>query len=248
MAGEGKARKAKASPKEAPISNGLLTLYLTMYNAAQWMSWAYLAYLLLVKYIDEVQNGTYECEKYMREVYSVVGSFAGSLTLLGFLETIHALARFVKTSPMPTLFQTLGRFAVLNITVASVSEAQAWVSTGSFLLCFVVIENIRYPYYTVAQVLSLCNKKPPYILTWLRYTAWIPIYPTGIVTEWLTYYFSLPYLNNLELKLDIMPSISLPFYYVVVGLLVFYPIGGFVNLSHMGKQRKKALSPKQKFE
>lgn len=36
----------------------------------------------------------------------------------------------------------------------------------------------RYPYYA----LSVLNKEV-WWLTWLRYTIWIPLYPTGITCE-----------------------------------------------------------------
>lgn len=48
------------------------------------------------------------------------------------------------------------------------------------------LQTIRYPWYA-ATLLDDC----PDTLTWLRYTAFIPLYPLGVVAEMILLYVSL---------------------------------------------------------
>ena len=55
------------------------------------------------------------------------------------------------------------------------------------LFAWTLTEIIRYSYYT----LNLMNTNVG-IITWLRYTLFIVLYPIGVTGELLCYYFALP--------------------------------------------------------
>ena len=46
-----------------------------------------------------------------------------------------------------------------------------------------IVFFFRYPFYSV-QTIGYCPKW----LLWLRYTAWIPLYPVGIICEGTVYF------------------------------------------------------------
>ena len=94
----------------------------------------------------------------------------------------------------------------------------------------------RYPFY----ILTLLNKDV-YVLTWLRYTAWILLYPAGIATEgdlWVCIFFfltplflliasiiyhSLPHVTRTEIWSLRMPN-NLKFAFDFVAFLWIYLI------------------------
>ncbi len=55
---------------------------------------------------------------------------------------------------------------------------------------------IRYPWYAL-QLLG----GSPYALTWLRYTAFYPLYPTGMLSEVALLYAALPQLDVSRVRL-----------------------------------------------
>lgn len=74
------------------------------------------------------------------------------------------------------------------------------------LLMFFTIEIIRYPYYLLKQLDA--DKTPlGLFFGWLRYTAFIPIYPTGASTELLTALQAIPTIASTKPK---MYSIEMP--------------------------------------
>ncbi|EIE27823.1 hypothetical protein COCSUDRAFT_83443 [Coccomyxa subellipsoidea C-169] len=104
----------------------------------------------------------------------------------------------------------------------------------------------RYPWYAAAQIGT-----PPKLLTWLRYTAFVPLYPLGIFGgEMPLIYTSLPYLRDRQLHSLRMPnSLNYAFsyhYFALAGLYVILPAAFLQLYSYMLQQRSKRLSPRAK--
>ena len=103
-------------------------------------------------------------------------------------------------SPVTAAMQWAGRSNVLFAVVRSVPEVQTSSAVGAMILAWALSEVVRYPWYA-AGTAGVC----PAWLTWLRYTAFIPLYPVGVVGEMLAVYQALPYIGERKLH-----SISLP--------------------------------------
>ena len=104
-------------------------------------------------------------------------------------------------SPVAALMQWGGRSNVLFAIIRCVPEVQATVAVGATFLVWSLSEVIRYPWYA-AGTAGTC----PYWLTWLRYTAFIPLYPVGVVGEMAAVYLALPYIGQRKLHFIMMPN------------------------------------------
>ena len=109
------------------------------------------------------------------------------------LETLHASLGLVRSSPVMSLIQWTGRSHVLLLILNAVPSVQQSPFAAILLLVWALSEVIRYPWYAC---LSLRSNGPPQWLTWLRYTAFIPLYPVGVACEMALIYLALPSLKN----------------------------------------------------
>ena len=103
------------------------------------------------------------------------------------LEVVHVVLGWSKGDPISTVLQNVGRWIVLFIVVIPHESAHELPSFAMVCLTWSAIEVVRYPYY----ILQILNRKVDF-MTWLRYTAWIPLYPTGIFSEIMTILQTLP--------------------------------------------------------
>lgn len=111
---------------------------------------------------------------------------------LAIFDIIHASAGWVKTPVFTTVIQYVSRMFVTGILVLAMFwwplSDDFWVISGSKVIMMVwpLSEIIRYWYY-------FGNKGM--LITRLRYSAFIILYPLGVLAEWLvmgkTLYFSL---------------------------------------------------------
>merc|ERR1712038_686959 len=74
--------------------------------------------------------------------------------------------------------QNSGRNFIVWMLYFAPTHCQESSLVAFLMLTWTSIEVIRLPYY-----LSVLLKYKIYILTWLRYTIWIPLYPVGILLE-----------------------------------------------------------------
>jgi len=116
-----------------------------------------------------------------------------------------------------------------------------------FFLFFIwsLADLIRYPFYML-QI----SKKNFYPITWLRYSAWVLLYPAGIACEALVIFGCIPYFVETGRYSVSLPNkwnmtFSLPT--VMRGYLLFglIPIA-YALLQNMKRARAKALKPHKK--
>jgi len=81
-------------------------------------------------------------------------------------------------------FLVIGRCIVIFFIVPRV-EPKTFPIITSLYLAYGLAESIRYPYY----VFNTLMEEPPYILTWLRYSAFLVLYPIGLLSECGSSYF-----------------------------------------------------------
>ena len=140
------------------------------------------------------------------------------------------------------LVQVLSRLH-LTLFVWPVIFRLATVSQLLLIGVWSLSEFCRYPYY-IHQLLFKNSKNR--ILTFIRYSSFIVLYPLGITCEIINIFKALPMLNY-----DIMPSLfhnsmlhrsglltMRNLYYLI---LLFYIPGSIYLYNHMLMQRKKAL-------
>nr|XP_025884060.1 very-long-chain (3R)-3-hydroxyacyl-CoA dehydratase 2 isoform X2 [Solanum lycopersicum] len=95
-------------------------------------------------------------------------------------------------------------------------------------------EVIRYSHYALS-----CIGSPPYLITYLRYTAFILLYPVGVGPGeiWLMYQ-ALAFIKTRNLYADTLPF---SYYNFVKVLLLLYPLLWFKLYLHLFKQRRSKL-------
>ncbi len=100
------------------------------------------------------------------------------------LEIVHAILRWVSTPVFTAFVQVFSRILVLVfINILPTEEIISVLGlSGIVLVAFAwgITEIIRYSYYFFSLL-----KKEVYVLTFLRYTLFIILYPIGVFGEWL---------------------------------------------------------------
>ncbi|VBB27640.1 unnamed protein product [Acanthocheilonema viteae] len=98
-------------------------------------------------------------------------------TALQLIDVAHALIGFTKGSYRVGLVQVCGRLAIIYI-IDGCPDVQNSLTTFLLMIAYFSIEIFRYPYYAASSL-----KIEISLLTWLRYNAWLLLYPVGLFLE-----------------------------------------------------------------
>ncbi|CAG2189120.1 HACD [Mytilus edulis] len=206
--------------------------YLFLYNLFQFVGFTYITVALIVKY-------TRLGEAALKTGFDTVGTQLMVVQAVAVMEIVHPLLGIVKTSAIAPFLQVLGRN--FSLFVILYHEPRLHTAPAVFCLFFVwsAIECFRYPFY----MLSTLGKKIGFI-TWLRYTAWIPLYPLGILLEGTVGIMAIPLYEDTEMfTLQLPNSANMAFYfpYLLHAYLLLLLFGGYQLLNYMYSQRKKVI-------
>jgi len=140
-----------------------------------------------------------------------------------FLEVVHAAAGLVRGSPANALVQWAGKSHVLLLALARVPRLQVLPATGLLLLAWALSEVVRYPW---TALVSIDYDIP--LLTWLRYSLFVPLYPVGVACEMWALLGAIPIaqatgINSFPLPNALNLSFSWPAF-LKAGLLAYVPI------------------------
>ncbi|KAI5959958.1 uncharacterized protein KGF55_005190 [Candida pseudojiufengensis] len=158
-------------------------------------------------------------------INTIIQSFA-------IFEIINSAIGLVKSPIFTTVTQVFSRLLIVWGIHQFIPNSPAnyhW-SYITLLLSWSITEIIRYSYY--AQ--NLRNDVPDW-LTWLRYSTFYILYPTGVFSE---IYQILLSLNNVGYYYQLFLKI----------ILVTYIPGFYMLYTYMIKQRKKVLGKTKKLE
>ncbi|KAI9160930.1 hypothetical protein LWI28_012859 [Acer negundo] len=215
LSSDGKAsqKRYRSGLSLALTMSQLSKLYLFTYNSLQAFGWAVYLFLILSNFL--LSNS-------INAAYASAGEIICLLQASSFLEVVHGAIGIVPSGVLFPLMQWGGRTFVLLMIVRKIDEVQ---ESPSVFICFVawsLSEVIRYPYYAL-NCIGNCSSW----ITLLRYTAFLVLYPIGLVPGemWLMY-GALPYIKV---------------------LLVCYPFLGLnlylylLKRSRLSKRREKKL-------
>lgn len=151
--------------------------------------------------------------------------------IISLLEIIHAYKKWNNSSTLLTATQILARLFILLLIYVEIlthifqsMHAYFYNVMNVLLLLWCFAEIIRFAYY-LNQSFNLNNK----IITWLRYSAFIVVYPLGVALEFYIIYIS--FVDN--------SSIFIKSFLVIVVCLYVYMFPKLYY--HLIKQRKKVL-------
>ncbi|XP_014616529.1 PREDICTED: very-long-chain (3R)-3-hydroxyacyl-CoA dehydratase hpo-8 [Polistes canadensis] len=210
-------------------------LYLVAYNAIEVIGWSLVFYILVSHYGDNTST------------LSLWDKIWLPLTVIqysAYLEIIHSMIGLVKSNLYVTFAQVSSRLVLILVLFSL-----PWDFVGSSLclpytvLSWSITEILRYLYYLL-NILSFVPK----FLTWLRYSTFLVLYPTGISGElWCIYYAIVYSMSHPELWSYALPNpwnFTFSYLYFLISLVLLYIPGSFILYFHMLSQRKKILGTK----
>jgi very-long-chain (3R)-3-hydroxyacyl-CoA dehydratase len=212
----------------------LKTAYLLSYNLGLMAGWA----VILYKVIAHLAAGGS-----VTTVYPIVQQLLVICQTAALAEIVHAIVKLVRSPVMTTLMQVASRILVLYgaLEIGSTAVTQSyWAS--QMLVAWSFAEIIRYSYYAVALV---DKDRIPSVMTWVRYSGFLILYPMGITGEIASLYNALDFVkrngtytvqmpNKLNFAFDYYNAI----WFILLGL---YPYGSYVMYTYMLSQRRKIL-------
>jgi len=202
------------------INHFIVRSYLIAYNFAQAAGWAYILYAM-VAHLAAAGSASY---------WSVVGPMLVIFQYAAMLEIAHPLLGMVRTSAFTTAMQISSRVVVVAICEYVPQVQDVW-GVPIFTLAWAFTEMVRYSWYG----LNLLGK-PPAPLTWLRYSTFLLLYPTGVFGEMVIYFLSRKFLYQMPLAFGLNFGHFLD-YFVLPGYVPGLP----VLYLHMYSQRTKQL-------
>ncbi|XP_075979393.1 3-hydroxyacyl-CoA dehydratase 2 isoform X2 [Anticarsia gemmatalis] len=211
-------------------------VYLVVYNLFQFVGYFYILTVIGVRYIKHDYDS-------IVGTYANVGGAMKFLQLMQYLEVMHPLFGYTRGGILMPFLQVSGRAFVLFAMIEAEPRMQTKPVVFYLFVMWSMIEVVRYPFY-----ISQLYKKDIYILTWLRYTLWIPLYPLGIICEAIVILRNIPYFEETQKFTVPMPNewnfaFHMPTFLRVYLLFLTFP-GMYFVMSHMYKLRTVKLKPK----
>ncbi|XP_004505890.1 uncharacterized protein [Cicer arietinum] len=204
------------------------TLYLLAYNSCQAVGWTVSLTVILYNLLSTASiTGT----------YASVGTLITFLQCAAFLEAIHGAIGLVPSGALLPLLQWAGRAHFVLIILRGIQEVQELPSVFITFLVWSMSEVIRYSHYTFS-----CLGNCPSWITYIRYTAFIVLYPVGVGPGemWLMYQ-ALPIIKKKNLFADSFSSLPFSYYDFLKVVLVVYPFLWLILYLHLFKQRRSKL-------
>uniref|UniRef100_U5ENU0 Very-long-chain (3R)-3-hydroxyacyl-CoA dehydratase n=1 Tax=Corethrella appendiculata TaxID=1370023 RepID=U5ENU0_9DIPT len=212
-------------------------VYLILYNMLQFVGYLYILLVMGVRYSRDGPES-------MRGTYETVGNAFKFCQLLQYLEVMHPLFGYTKGGVLMPFIQVSGRAFILFAMIDYEERMQTKPVVFYLFFIWALIEIVRYPYY-LTQLVNINFS----ILTWLRYTIWIPLYPLGIMCESIIVLRNIPYFEETKRFTIEMPnSYNFTFHmptFMKIYLLVLILPGMYFMMNHMSKTRSNKLGPKK---
>uniref|UniRef100_G3PY34 Very-long-chain (3R)-3-hydroxyacyl-CoA dehydratase n=1 Tax=Gasterosteus aculeatus TaxID=69293 RepID=G3PY34_GASAC len=207
----GENKQDKFIPPASSAYLGLKKGYLFMYNLVQFLGFSWIFVNMTVRLFILGQDSFYD-------TFHTTADMMYFCQMMAVLEVINPLLGLVKTGFFPAMIQVAGRNVILFVIFGSLEEMQNKPVVFFVFYLWSTIEIFRYPFYMLA-----CISTEWKLLTWLRYSLWIPLYPLGVVAEAVAVIQSLPIFDETRLFSFPLPALlghSLSFSYTLQLYLV----------------------------
>ncbi|XP_020973481.1 very-long-chain (3R)-3-hydroxyacyl-CoA dehydratase 2 isoform X2 [Arachis ipaensis] len=207
---------------------GLSKLYLLSYNSLQAIGWAVSSFQILCNLLSTSS---------VAGAYSSAGKLISFLQCAAFLEVIHGAIGLVPSGALLPLMQWGGRTHFLLAIVSKLDEVQQLPSVFITFFAWSISEVIRYSHYAFS-----CIGNCPYWITYLRYTAFIVLYPLGVGPGeiWIMYR-ALPIVKKKNLYSETFSGLPFSYYDFLKVVLIIYPFLWLKLYLHLFKQRRSKL-------
>lgn len=219
------------------ITESRKKVYLFCYNLFMFCAFLYVFAVLALNY---AKNG----EEALKEAWLVLGNPVKMIHLLMFLEVLHPVFGYTPGGFVEPLIQVGGRNFVLLALIEGEERMQDKPVVFYLFLVYSLVELVRYPYYMM-RVYGMDFG----LLTYLRYTAWVPLYPAGFICEGVCFLRNIPYFEETgKFSVGLPNAWNFSFYFpnLLRGYLLFFffPML-YTMMNHMYHLRCKKLKIKQ---
>ncbi|CAN1847012.1 Very-long-chain (3R)-3-hydroxyacyl-CoA dehydratase 2 [Linum perenne] len=207
---------------------GFTTLYLLAYNSIQAVGWA----LSLGRILSNlIATGS------VAGAHASVGDLICFLQSIAVLEIIHAALGIVPSGVLFSFMQWGGRAHWILAIVRKIAEVQELPAVFITFTAWSIAEIIRYSHYALN-----CIGRCPSWIVYLRYTAFIVLYPIGLFPGeiWLMYQ-ALPFVKKKDLYANFFAALPFSYYNFLWAVILSYPFLWFNLYLHMLKQRRSKL-------
>ncbi|GMT20566.1 hypothetical protein PFISCL1PPCAC_11863, partial [Pristionchus fissidentatus] len=159
-------------------------------------------------------------------------AFAG--TLLQIVDVVHCMVGLTKGNIPASFVQIMGRFTMLWVLHHS-AETRDSTPAALILIVYALVEPCRYPYYGFnALGLEL------YPLMWMRYSAFLILYPAGLTLEAVNIALAIPHFY--QKYSTTLVGVPINAGVLLAGFLVFvFPFIARFLFTHMLKQRRSKI-------
>ena len=222
-------------------------LYLLAYNAALIFGWGYVLFLAGTTFVTSGASAVYDVVEWPL-LYAQTAAV---------MEVLHAMVGIARSPVLVTAMQVSSRLMVVwgVLYIAPPSRVatlplyqipdgpELGLGVPSLMFAWGVTEVIRYSFYFFKLLGSV-----PYVITWMRYTFFIVLYPLGVASELFLTYSGFPTLVSTGALSYPMPNpynISIHFPSIVIMFFLGYVPGFPMLYMYMVNQRKKVLAPKK---
>lgn len=221
-------------PNSSIVNMNARALYLCTYNAVQLYLWSRVI-------MQGFLHISHLSVSPLSRIFHAVLPYAHLAQTLAWLEPLHAIVGLAGASFNAAFIQSLARYVVLVFVIEPIQLTHSNPITLVLIFAWALGDVVRYLFY-IATAASYI----PYWLLWLRYSLFMPLYPVGMISEWLLYFLTLSHIAATNLY-----SVSLPNPYNFAFsfhiwnkfvLLLYIPMAPKMY-SHMLRQRRKKLRP-----
>lgn len=208
-------------------------VYLILYNLCQFIGFMYILIVIGIRWSRDGPDS-------MSGTYEAVGNAYKFVQLLQYMEVMHPLFGYTKGGAMVPFMQITGRAFILFAMIDHEPRMMTKPVVFYVFIIWAIIEIVRYPYY-LTQLLKIDIP----ILTWLRYSLWIPLYPLGVLCEGVIILRNIPYFEETKRLTLPMPnkwnmSFHMPTFMYLYLIFLILP-GIFFVMTHMQSIRAKKL-------
>ncbi|CEP12671.1 hypothetical protein [Parasitella parasitica] len=214
---------AKPEQKSKRGPSSLLKTYLVAYNFTSLTGWAYVLFLALAQIVS---TGSY------KDVFEATWPVLIVVQSTALFEIVHAFFGWVRTPIMTTIMQVFSRIFLIWAVNFPFPQIHCHWSYTTMVVSWSIAEVVRYSYYATNLVSAV-----PGFITWARYTFFLILYPTGISSELIMIYQSLPHVKAAWGEL---------YYYAYIAVILLYGPGSPVMYNHMRIQRNRYLKTSNK--
>lgn len=215
------------------ITMNFKSMYLLAYNAGMCAGWS----TILLKVFKHVAEGGS-----VSTVYPDIAALLCIFQTGAVAEIAHAAFGIVRSPVSTTFLQVTSRLLVLygSLRIGDTEATKSPIFL-QMVVAWCLSEIVRYSFYG-ANLLNV--KLAP--LTWLRYSAFMVLYPVGITGEIGCLYKSLPWIKEHKpwtVELPNKMNFTFSWYNCVWFILLgIYPYGSYVMYTYMLAQRRKVLA------